>query len=482
MLSSDEMDAIKTHVAACSRCQEILAQLEATDEVVTETEQESIIAGRASVLSTGALYRDYVSGQPSTAWPVAAPASKPKVHTDISSARGRKVWRWAAPAGAIAAGLLIWVVARDQKFSISAPVQNIQVAQDQAANSRLADQRNAQATVTDKNTEGLDQLQEELSREKQPVGHRAAENAGDNAGSLAQRPKSDSVANSLRGDGERDELRQATPPARNVAPQAATRAAAAPAPSVGAAAQSSASKDNSPADLPIMARNGTALQAGKPIANPRSGETLEDNGRNTLKKQKLEPGLAGELTASSSPNEAAPKAQPGAPVGEAAKTEAKKSVDAAENKEANAKGALVSTAQAEVTANYERMSSAQSVSVDDAKTIVSPSGAVLWRLHGVKIEHSSDGATKWERQNSGVHSELLGGSAPSDAVCWIVGRKGTILRTTDGGGHWSKVVSPVSGDVVGIRAVDANHATILDGNGQASFSTNDGGMTWTSLK
>ena len=78
--------------------------------------------------------------------------------------------------------------------------------------------------------------------------------------------------------------------------------------------------------------------------------------------------------------------------------------------------------------------------------------------------------------------ELLGGSAASEAVCWIVGRSGTILRTTDGGGHWSKVVSPIPGDVAGIRAVDAMTAEIVGANKTARFITHDGGVTWEAAK
>ena len=53
MLSSEEMNFTKAHVAGCSRCQEILASLEATDEIEVRDE-ESVAAPRASILSSGA--------------------------------------------------------------------------------------------------------------------------------------------------------------------------------------------------------------------------------------------------------------------------------------------------------------------------------------------------------------------------------------------------------------------------------------------
>src|ERR1700681_4316867 len=43
MLSNSEMDAAKEHVAVCTRCQEILMQLEATAEIALEAEPQNIL-------------------------------------------------------------------------------------------------------------------------------------------------------------------------------------------------------------------------------------------------------------------------------------------------------------------------------------------------------------------------------------------------------------------------------------------------------
>jgi photosystem II stability/assembly factor-like uncharacterized protein len=94
------------------------------------------------------------------------------------------------------------------------------------------------------------------------------------------------------------------------------------------------------------------------------------------------------------------------------------------------------------------------------------------------IEFSSDGGASWSRQISNVSVELTGGSAPSGRVCWIVGRAGTILLTTDAGAHWATIHSPLNEDWGGVRAIDVLHATIWNPANTKVFETFDGGVTW----
>src|SRR5260370_1301533 len=95
------------------------------------------------------------------------------------------------------------------------------------------------------------------------------------------------------------------------------------------------------------------------------------------------------------------------------------------------------------------------------------------------IEFSSDAGKTWTLQPSGVIADLLAGSAPSDKICWIVGRSGTVLRTTDGGKHWRKLRPPAQDDLRSVFAVDARQATVSPNNG--AYQTTDGGATWTKL-
>lgn len=109
--------------------------------------------------------------------------------------------------------------------------------------------------------------------------------------------------------------------------------------------------------------------------------------------------------------------------------------------------------------------------------IATPARAVLWRvgLDG-SIDKSRDAGRTWQAQTSNVSADLLAASAPLETVCWVVGRSGTILRTTDGE-HWEKISSPATVDWIGIKTRDALHARILAAGG-AIYVTEDGGQTW----
>ena len=111
--------------------------------------------------------------------------------------------------------------------------------------------------------------------------------------------------------------------------------------------------------------------------------------------------------------------------------------------------------------------------------VFSPGGNRVWRLgDGGEIGSSTDGGRTWEPQTSGVQNDLMVGSAASDRVCWVAGKSGTVLLTRDGGKHWIQIVSPIEGEIGGIHAVDAQHASLWDQPKHRSFETSDGGVTW----
>ncbi len=110
-------------------------------------------------------------------------------------------------------------------------------------------------------------------------------------------------------------------------------------------------------------------------------------------------------------------------------------------------------------------------------TITTANPSVIWRV-GVagQIELSRDSGRTWTGQASNVSVDLAAGSAPSETVCWVVGRAGTVLRTIDGE-HWEKLSPPTATDLIRVRAPDALHATVVAAN-QQRYITADGGKTW----
>jgi photosystem II stability/assembly factor-like uncharacterized protein len=90
--------------------------------------------------------------------------------------------------------------------------------------------------------------------------------------------------------------------------------------------------------------------------------------------------------------------------------------------------------------------------------------------------YRSNDRKSWTPQSTAVQAELLAGTAPSDTVCWAVGRNGVILLTEDGV-HWERIKSPTASDVIGITAASKDVATIFTASG-TNYSTFDGGSNW----
>lgn len=96
-------------------------------------------------------------------------------------------------------------------------------------------------------------------------------------------------------------------------------------------------------------------------------------------------------------------------------------------------------------------------------------------------------ALGWTVLPTGSTEHFRGLSAVSARVAWVGGYDATVLRTTDGGQHWSSVGPKLPKAGAGlqlrdIQAFSADEAVALSiGNGTDSrvFRTSDGGATWT---
>jgi photosystem II stability/assembly factor-like uncharacterized protein len=98
--------------------------------------------------------------------------------------------------------------------------------------------------------------------------------------------------------------------------------------------------------------------------------------------------------------------------------------------------------------------------------------------------------TPWQMQESGTAAGLRGIDSVDGTVAWASGTGGTVLRTIDGGAHWTKCVVPdgekdgATLDFRGVQARDANTAIVMaSGKGILSrlYKTIDGCKTWKML-
>ncbi|HEY7448786.1 MAG TPA: YCF48-related protein [Vicinamibacterales bacterium] len=109
--------------------------------------------------------------------------------------------------------------------------------------------------------------------------------------------------------------------------------------------------------------------------------------------------------------------------------------------------------------------------------IASSDAASRWRV-GARgfVQLSRDRGATWEVLGSGVTADLVAGASPSASVCWVVGRAGTVLLTTDGR-NWQRLTFPEPIDLTAVRATDARTATVTTADGRM-FTTTNGGLTW----
>jgi len=96
----------------------------------------------------------------------------------------------------------------------------------------------------------------------------------------------------------------------------------------------------------------------------------------------------------------------------------------------------------------------------------------------------------WVLQDSGTTAGLRGIDSVDGKVAWASGTGGTVLRTLDGGAHWSKCATPDVNndggtlDFRGIQMWDAQTAVVMaSGSGKASrlYKTTDGCSSWRLL-
>jgi hypothetical protein len=402
-LGPEQMTSLKTHVAECERCMQILAHLQATDEIPVPAENMA---------------------------PQATAAANSGVR--VFPARRATLWRWVAPAGALAAALLVWVAVRENN-SLRIPPQapSVDLKQAETAKSLPAP------------SPPMAQSSLDAARKKEPA-------ASDTLSASNTAPSSQTAA-------------APEPPPRLLLKQKDSSSAGKKSSVAGDSAQmanNSLNREVSPApEEAFQSQLAERMETEKTDAAKIEAENKPAARRDALSagsRQQTVPAMAGAV-------QAAPSARTVAPSGAA--------------------GVSGGVTQQQEIAGMSKFSEKAKMRLAKSLgevTIAAPDGLVSWRVGqaGV-IDFSSDAGKTWTLQSSGVTTELLAGSAPADKVCWVVGGSGTILRTTDAGAHWQKLRSPALEDILNVVALDARRATVSLTNG--SYQTTDGGATWNKV-
>ena len=414
-LLSEEMNSWKEHIVGCSHCQTILAHLEATDQIALQASaQKEILAAKESkpVLTARSL-----------ATPPAAAA--PKKSRRVLLLRGAR-WQWLAPAGAIAAGLLVWIAFHENQPLPLPRAQEVQVAKQMPSPPMPA-------TST-----GTPQA----SPSPRAIPTKPQSAADEFAGANARRTSDASELDS------KQEYQAQASPSRSLSGKEGLR------------------KDDARS-------TGDSLSEEKQL--DRDAKTASRERQENAEVQVPAQTQTVIVQSQNQYNSNAPKVPGPAPLGqmEAKKTKAATASPAAPPpSQPSTAGGAVST--------YNGSAALEVASaISNPHLISAPDSRLLWRVgRAGTIEFSRDNGTSWSRQKSGVHVDFQTGSAPSETVCWIVGRRGSVLLTTDGGAHWKLISFPLLDDLGGVRATDALHATIWNLLNTKCFETTDGGHTW----
>jgi hypothetical protein len=440
LLPPEEMISLKEHIAGCTRCQQIFAQLEATDEIPLEADPEETELANVVVMQPTPASAAASGSMGSLAEPVLlqAPASQPPQR---SANR-----RWLAPAGLLAALLLIWVAVHERNAS-QAP--EFQLAKNQ--------QQPPPAAVPASPSPPPARSEREPAPKDLPATRAAKPGSPEETDALGSGAQADKAAPEEKAE---PRLQADLPQAGRVAPPLRDL-------------QSSRRASSS-----TQAEGQAQVQAGNQAASRASAASGDQ------RKKSESPGGA-------AVSPAAPQDERDAAAAEnrvvllptplkSAHVEAAKggvAASAAPRKSAPAATDLTSVLAKQDAAN----SLAETHDPNWLVRISAPAGTVRWRAgeNGI-IQHSTDAEANWTIQASGVIADLTAGSATSDDVCWIVGRSGAIVRTTDAGYHWQKVPSPTSDDLISVFAVNAQQATVTTNTNQ-TYKTTNAGASWTLL-
>jgi DNA-binding transcriptional regulator YiaG len=438
-LSLEEMAHWKQHISGCAACQETLALVETTEKQLVEDWENKEIALLAAVqppapMRSLAAVREEAAGEDTP-----AAASAP---VEISLRRRPLLLRWAIPLGAVAAGILVWIGIHEQ-HALTRHAERVQTAQNQSSSMPVQTAQNQPAPAPEqKLTETLRDVQPPMERDDR----------------LAQ----NEIASAHKRLEEMEESGRRNPSVPASAPKPSAKDAEQAKKESRSQASDALAYKTAPAPPPPL-----VLRQAQPKAPASANENVEVSAATT--SADTAPGLA---------------VSGGAAGGAAAEAKTKSAAPAHREKaltgqQSAANDLDTSAMMMKQGVNGRNMPSSSALALLPA-VILTPDHRVWWRLGpGGALELTIDGGKTWKPVDAGAGGQLTAGSAPSSRICWIAGKAGTLVLTTDGGAHWKALTTPITGDLGGVRATDAKHASIWDAAHQKSFETSDGGATWT---
>lgn len=402
-LATEQMASLKAHVTDCERCRQILAHLDATDEIPVAAANMA----RQEIPAAGSNVR-------------------------VLPARRPTLWRWVAPAGSLAAALLVWVAVHENNAA-RIPVQATRVDLKQAETAK-----NLPASLP-----SLTPPSQDATRKKEiaPSGALSALNTAPTSQTAgAPKPPLQSL---LKQEGSSDAGKKSW-----VAEDSRQMA------------DNSLNREVSPAPEEALQSRTEVLDRIQ-TAKADAAKIEAENKAANAKRDALLPGSRQQPAPAAAPAVSSARAQ-------------------ASSEPAGVSGGVAQQQEIAGMSKFSEKAKMRLANSISEVTIAAPGGTVSWRVGQAGIiEFSPDAGKTWTLQSSGVTTDLLGGSAPTDKICWIVGSSGTILRTTDSGTHWQKVHPPTQDDLRSVFAVDARQATVSPANG--TYQTTDGGATWNKL-
>ena len=440
-LSLEEMAHWKQHISGCAACQETLALVETTEKQLKEDWENKEIpvfaaAGQppAAMRSLAAVNEEAPAEQ--------TPAARVAAPVEIAWRPRPALLRWAIPVGAAAAGVLLWIGFHEQRASQPSKSAIVQMTKNLPAPVPAPEQKlnDGGQTAPPMERDSLGgKFNEKSSRAREYTG---AETQFGSPGAPLAKPQAHAKdaedtkkeAGSRRADTFTYNAAPPPPPARVLQqPKAPSPSSTTQSVEVSAAAPAVTSepsaKTNDGAAGGVV---GGATGAG--IAN----ETVELESKSEARKKER----------------ATPRQQGANDLDAASAMMMKQGMT---NRNVNALSALAPL----------------------PAVILTPDHRVWWRLGpGGTLELTADSGKTWKPVSAGANAQLTTGSAPSSKICWIAGKAGTLVLTTDRGTHWKVLTTPITGDLGGVSAKDAKHASIWDAARQQSFETSDGGANW----